>query len=338
MHLDHAIPWNAAANNFAIVRDNTRYTPRETNVFARESIDAESLRHFCRVLADKIHEFGVTESNKITPLSEQQSDQLFSSKVCELPELLFNLAPHSTNSLRHNPLDTPHQSLQYWIDRAKTHDSSGYTTADADLADAVKALITVSAVSPTGRGTTSNKLGQEAFAAVLRLAKHPEVPLQDLNSLHWGHSVGVQKVQEVTLQIYLMINLLEAIRARSGTDVQVHMCELQSFRNWASNALADFDFPAQNLIHWHFWQILGITTERLAEWKDLDKLEVIDPLAEESVETQFTLREYLKACFGILYRYDVLQCLWVGEEQSRDIWTSEIEYFFKGWRADISSK
>jgi hypothetical protein len=47
-------------------------------------------------------------------------------------------------------------------------------------------------------------------------------------------------------------------------------------------------------------------------------------------------REYLKTCFGILYRYHVLRRIWFGEKKARTLWMKDLIDVFTKWRADTS--
>ncbi|KAI5361871.1 hypothetical protein Slin15195_G055220 [Septoria linicola] len=195
MHLNHKIPWDVAARQFVIVEQSTQYTPPRTDVIARKSVEVKRLRHLSRVVAATIQEFAATESEKHEKSQELTAadDELFSDAIRLLPESTFGLGAHDSNSLDHNPISDRHQSLQYWINRAndETTGSATYTTSDADLADVVTTLIQVSSICSHSEDASQRVYGHEAFAAVLRLAQHPHVPLHHLENLHWGHSFGV---------------------------------------------------------------------------------------------------------------------------------------------------
>lgn len=110
------------------------------------------------------------------------------------------------------------------------------------------------------------RLEQEAMSAIIRLSQHPEVPLYHLNSLSWGHGFGVLHVADTALEAYLLVNIMDVALARqrsakaTGTSYakEVSLLELGSFKYFAQDALADYDFPAQNIPHRAFWNPHGV--------------------------------------------------------------------------------
>jgi hypothetical protein len=326
MHLDHKIPWHLIAPHFSL-------TPADQ--VANYSLAALGLPeqkaavgHFNRVFLATIREFSDTEIMKID--STQISGKLFSDGVLNFAERHFGLGPHEDNSALHNPLNSSHEDLEYWKRRAKDPDSDGdpcYSTADADLADAAKMLVIVAAMAddkPTRR---------EALSALVRLSN--EVPLSDLRGLHWGHAFGLDLVASVALQMYIFLNLIEAVKSRGAEQVPLLSVEqlLSFLRN---HALENYDFPAQNIPHRAFWHSLGVT-ESWAAGRHKGTLEgdraVIDPLADGSDEAHQKAREglkkYLKDCFAILYVYDVFLRNAVGSERADEYWQHELAWVFE---------
>lgn len=343
MHLDHKIPWNTTASHFKLVRSNPHFTPRRTNLFPRnQSSQSNDLKHFTRVLVSTIREFSTTERAKysLDMQTASLSDfELFSNELLTYPERKFRLGEYSSNSALHNPLSADYQHLQYWVTRAESEDGSshGYTTGDADLADAVKMLLTIASSGSEKMSTDdSEDLGMQAMNALLRLSGHPKIPLSDLDSLSWGHSFGVNHVPDLALQIYMLINIVDAVMTRvdGGAGIndqaEISLLELDAFTYFTRNALADYDYPAQNIPHRHFWFGLGVDEG----WAGPESVSgrtghsaVTDPLAHREpvlVDVREGLKEYLKMCFGLMYRYDVLLREWCGDQNADQWWEEAI--------------
>lgn len=325
MHLDHKIPWHLIAPHFNL-------TPADQgnnfDLAAQGSPKEQAIiSHFTRVFLATIREFSNTEAMKIDPAPV--SSKLFSEDVLNFAERHFSLGPHEDNSALHNPLSSSHQDIEYWKSRAKDPDSGGdpsYSTADANLADAAKMLVIVAA-------TADDKLTRrEALSALVCLAN--EVPISDLRGLHWGHSFGLDLVASVALQMYIFLNLIEAVESRAIK--RVPLLSVEQLLSFLSNhALENYDFPAQNIPHRDFWHSLGVTASCVAGWRK-GTLEgdrpVIDPLAEGRGEIQQRAREglkkYLKDCFAILYVYHVVLRNAVGIQKVDEYWQHEIAWVF----------
>lgn len=229
MHLDHKIPWNTAARNFDLKRCNPQRTPQVTDLFPRGLPNqSNDLNHFLRVFIATIREFSTTERSRYpkkldTPIVESKS--LFSDAVLSYPERKCGLGAHSTNSALHNPLSPEHQRIDSWIKRAQYYGLQSekerrYTTSDGDLADAVKMLIIIAASAASEEDENEKKLAEDALSALLVLSHHCEVPLSSLNALTWGHGFGVQHVAMSALDIYLLINIVDAVKtSRRSADV-----------------------------------------------------------------------------------------------------------------------
>jgi hypothetical protein len=199
------------------------------------------------------------------------------------------------------PLCEEFQDVEYWINQAP------YNTSTANLADAVKMLI------------ISN-----GMLALLRLANHEKIPLEDLNQLSWGHGVGVTHVADVALEIYMLLNIAASVKANAkpgSANDSVCLTETQLFRRFTGWGLADFDFPAQNIPHRLFWNPKGITDSiNCSSW---------DPLSLGSDDERREMKEYLKMCFELLYRYDLLM-----REMGRDPeWKTKILGTLRLWGA-----
>ncbi|KAF7592794.1 hypothetical protein BBP40_012476 [Aspergillus hancockii] len=304
MHLDHKIPWNTVSSHFAFIKENP-YKHRENDFVIHDRLaDRQSaeLNHFTRALISTIEEFSTTERAKYPPPADlPTSGPLYDSSILPAIEQKYHLGPHRTNSAVSNPLCEEYQNVDYWISQAP------YNTSTAHLADAVKMLL------------ISNEL-----LALLRLANHDKIPLEGLNHLSWGHSFGVTHVADVALEIYLMLNIAAAVKvnAKPGSaNDTVCLTDTQLFRRFTRWGLADFDYPVQNISHRVFWSLRGVTDDvHSSSW---------DPLALKSDEERGEMKEYLKMCFELLYRYDLLM-----REMGRDPeWKERILGFLRMWGA-----
>lgn len=283
MHLDHKLPWGALASCFSYIEDNPHRTPQKTDIFARNRPDqARILNHFTKVFISTIEEFSLTERAKYPSLESSENDEkLFDDSL--LGEI-FGLR-------RENPLHSRYQLLNYWIQRAQKPEQSEpvYDTRDADLAEAVKVLLSL------------NKL-----PALLRLAQHPLVPLHQLNSLSWGHSFGFNHVPTLALRIYVLINLAERIKstAEEGSKAaSLQLPKLHSYRWLMRDVLACYDFPSQTLPHKAFWYRHGVDGSSRPEGPPLpDEWDILSAEGDQLRDVQM----YLKVCFELLYRYDMV--------------------------------
>ncbi|CZR47847.1 uncharacterized protein FPRO_13514 [Fusarium proliferatum ET1] len=326
MHLDHKIPWHLIAPHFSLTpaEQEGNYSLTALGLPEQQAV----IGHFNRVFLTTIREFSDTESMKIH--SAPVNGKLFSDDVLYFAERHFGLEPHEDNSALHNPLKASHQDLEYWKRRAKDPDSDYelcYTTADANLADAAKMLVIVAATAD------DKPIRREALTALVRLAN--EVPLSNLRGLHWGHAFGLDLVASVALQMYIYLNLIEAVESRAAE--RVPLLSVDNFLSFLCNhALENYDFPAQNIPHRHFWFSLGVN-ESWAAGRRKGTLEgdmvAIDPLADGADEVQKQprdrLRKYLKDCFAILYVYDVVLRNAVGTERADEHWQSELNWVFE---------
>lgn len=350
MHLDHKIPWNTVSSHFTLVKSNPRYTPRYTDLFPRNlASQANDLNHFARVLINTIREFSTTERAKYpvdmhaTPLPEP--GKLFSDELLAYPESKYGLGKYMIWSVHHNPLSAEYQRINYWVSRAEANDHPlwwwGYRNMDGDLAGAVKMLIVIAAsVSEDGPAEDTRKLDHEAMSALIRLSQHPKIPLHHLRTLSWGYSFGVDRLAQTALKAYLLINIMDAVLARQryteATGIkdgkEVSLLQMSSFVRLTREILPNCDHGAQNIPHRAFWHAHGVNEATLFHEHDLTPVSMLvqdqgvtDPLAQGvTAEVRRGLKEYLKICFGLMYRYDLLQRVWYGEKRADQWWKAEI--------------
>ncbi|RMJ16962.1 hypothetical protein CDV36_003371 [Fusarium kuroshium] len=311
MHLDHKIPWKTAATHFNLVPSNTE--GRFDLVALNLPSQASTLGHFSRVFSATIKEFSETELSKVPSASPSVSPsaKLFSDDVLVFAERHFGLGPHETNSALHNPLSASHQDVECW---------RNFSSPYGDLADAVKMLVMIAAVAP------EKSLRIEALATLLRLAS--EIPLSQLRNVHWGHAFGVDLVAGVALQVYVLLNLTEAVQCRQKEQTSLLKVDpLMRFLD--GHALRNYDYPAQNIPHRAFWSSIGVS--------DLgtdtgNESAVVDPLAQDDDEihreARNGLRQYLKDCFAILYVYDVVLRQACGSNEAEEFWAEKITAVF----------
>ncbi|KAK1146794.1 hypothetical protein N8T08_002555 [Aspergillus melleus] len=332
MHLDHKIPWNTAASHFKYVQSNPHITPHKTDLFARDlPSQSNDLNHFRRVLIATIREFALTQERKAPAVAGiPDSVPLFSETLLSYPESKYGLGPHETNSALHNPLSDQHRRIDYWIQSAADPNDLNhlsYGTGDADLADAVKMLIiTVAECDPVA--------SQEAKEALLRLIRHPRVPLGDLWSLHWGHSFGVDHVAHRALEMYISLNIFAALfEKKPPTPGEGPLFGSTTFQRYLNDAVANYDYPAQNIPHRAFWQSMGVSVEGTVGGGDVSR---IDPLGAHSADdTRSKLKDYLKLCFAILYVFDVYQRELLGDDAAVDKeWSYMITGTMMWWGCD----
>ncbi|KAJ5352627.1 hypothetical protein N7452_001601 [Penicillium brevicompactum] len=354
MHLDHKLPWKELSSQYDLVKMFTHSNPRAGDLFARnQPAQSIALGDFTRILASTIRESSVTERAKYpTDFQETQpaeQDKLFSDDVLDFPEEIFKLREHKMGSVYNNPLSEDNQRMGYWIRRAEANGEPSeqvLPTDGEDLADAVKMLLTVASWASGDDGDHAKNLEQQSMTALLRLSGHPDIPLSSLDSLSYK---GVNKVAELALQIYLMINVVDTIMTPPTTtdgtvlwtEKDVTLFDIDSFGSFASGVLSDHEFQAQKIPHRVFWQSLGVNdlwVDRLyfpsephygsggnsqgaiheGTTDPLSRGDGASDLAREAVE------DYMDMCFELMYRYDMLLREWYGDESADEWWEEKI--------------
>ncbi|THW36126.1 hypothetical protein D6D21_08851 [Aureobasidium pullulans] len=356
MHLDHKIPWNAIADHLVLIRSNPSCTPPRSDLFwnkgygknavAEKAILQNVQDHFIRVLISTIRDFAATQSAKRATLAANLlTGKLISDELIAFAEDRYDLLPHGENSVEHNSIAREDQDIESWRRAANPEDDPivepNYTTANADLADATKLLITLAAT--TARKSQESALIEEAQIALLRLSTDPLIPLHRLDNLSWGHGFGVSLLARLALEIYILINLYGAVNELPGGNKgKLSILEMQRLLDvLGGDALSDYDYPAQNIPHRAYWHRLGVTWEWICRQRQHSDEErnglataeigeaVVDPLAEgQDADVRDRLKEYLKTCFAILYIYDGLRRKWYGDEEADEKWTEEIQWVF----------
>ena len=332
MHLDHQLPWSVLADHI-VLSQSLRESRFPLNMRVQPSLDqARAYEHFVKVMASTIADFSRTLGTQ----ADNGPATLLSDELIAYPEKRFGLGPHDTNSLSANPLSHEYRNIEDWMGRASDYDGTSlYTTADADLADAIKMLMTIAARAGAIEDRLSENMAERATAALLVLAKHPDVPLMSLAGLHWGHGFGFDLVVSRAVEIYLLVNTVERValegkrvtgRSASGEKRVTPrpndelLTRTQLFQTFLGKATADYDYPAQNVMHQHFWRGLGWTgtTERGS-----------DPLSHPTD----ALRPYLRACFRVLCVYHRVRTTAEPHVDMGNVWKDMTQEILVWWGA-----
>lgn len=349
MHLDHQLPWNALARHITLSRSK-RDSPFDLDLRVQQSpAQVKAYTHFVQVLSRTIADFARTFNEKDEDHVEADGNgTLLSRELMACPEKPFGLGPYMTNSLRSNPLCEEHGQIEYWIQRARSPqredgEPSTYTTADADLADAVKMLLTIAARAGVDKNADdereSSTMARQATRALLLLARHRDVSLISLAGLHWGHGFGFDLAPSTALEIYLLINTIDrtiiegkrpASRTSTGEKVVLPkageeiLTRTQAFERFIGNAMSDYDYPAQNIMHSAFWRgELGWGWDR-----DYNETSRTDPLY--LVQVPDSLPPYLRACFRLLCVYHLIRTTASGVDMDA-VWKEMAEGVFVWW-------
>jgi len=270
MHQDHNLHWDQVAANFKFIKDNKHLTPSITDCFPRNlPSQAKSLTHFSRVFARTLCEFSQTERAKYpSEFPAPRTGKVFPDELV----------------LAHWTLTSRHQDLSHWIEQALP--DGRYTTSHGQLADAVKCLIAGNQLEP-----------------LLMLANHPDIPLADLQHLSWGHGFGVDFVADHALLAYLFLNITTAVLSPSQLE-QAYLMEMSSYRHTLSTLCDSCDYDAQCEPHRDFFcpgqlGVMFYSSSRILAREKPHPLP--NPLAHLT-----KLEQYLKRCWALMYRYDML--------------------------------
>jgi len=265
MHQEHNIPWNTVASHLEFVYDNPHYTPRKTGLFSKRVTSATQEKdtdYFLRNLTSTISRFSHTERGKYPTRAHTtlpMSGDLFPDEMCEKYP---------------NYLNKKNQKIESWIGLARRYDHTipptlYYDTSHANLAEAVKILISENHLAP-----------------LLMLAQHPLIPLHSLRNLSWGHHFGFSRVMEAALGAYLFFNVHAAVGSLNNGNYM----HSQEYSLMLNELTRDFDYPAQQLPHREFFAKGGEVGAQL-------------PTVHKDYAA---LRGYIKMLFELLYRYDVV--------------------------------
>ncbi|KAF9154186.1 hypothetical protein BG015_001643 [Linnemannia schmuckeri] len=289
MHLDHAIPWKTISELFSIRQNDKRTWSRDGMgwVFTEDIYPCKKpnqnnkLLYFSNAIAHAIQGFSATERKKYpVQFPAESSGQLFSDEL--LQKHLASVRKNATYGTAEPYLTEQNQRLEYWIRKARIayegnpdrwwlSSKLSFSYADEDLADAVKILIV-----------------ENDMSAVLTLACHPLIPLKDLDVLGCGHSFGVDRLVDYCLQPYIYLNILAEFP---------EWCQNQKYRKleafqrleWVMTSSCDGD--GQVPMHRSFFFDLNNEGQFVPR----------DIFADMG-----RMKEHLKLCFAVLYRYDMV--------------------------------
>ncbi|KAJ7655243.1 hypothetical protein DFH06DRAFT_495919 [Mycena polygramma] len=220
--------------------------------------------------ANSLNHFARTVATTIRAFSDTERAKYPAHYDAPLHGKVFSDAILSRYSnLSYPSITRKNQSIENWIERAGTTPS--YATSEGDLADVVKIL-----------------LAENQLETLLMLAQHPRVPLGDLHSLSWGHSFGWDHSMHWALDAYIFFNVL---LSQPELHADGRYKSMRSYQ-WIGRGLtASMDYDAQSYPHREFF--CGALEGRVPD--DFDPLGDLDQL-----------QDYLKMCFRLLYRYDML--------------------------------
>ncbi|KAF9918810.1 hypothetical protein FBU30_011269 [Linnemannia zychae] len=314
MHLDHAIPWNTISKLF-FVRQNDKPSYSYDGKFLAFTIDLyprmkpnqdKELLYFSNAIAMAIKEFSATERLKYPiRFPAENSGQLFSHETLR-KSLTWD---RGYAMIGGTYLTEQNQRLEYWINRAfeayNSHpdpgtwsniSKMGFSTRDMDLADVVKILIIENDISP-----------------VLRLAQHPLVPLNQIDSLSWGHSFGINRLVDYCLLPYIYLNILAEFPEWCQNEKYRN---LDAFQRLERGLTSTCDGDGQMHMHRSFFCDLNEEGQFVSR----------DIFADMK-----RMKEYLKQCFAVLYRYDVV----AKEYGTETNWLKEIAFILERLHVNI---
>ncbi|KAG0319911.1 hypothetical protein BGZ99_004851 [Dissophora globulifera] len=250
----------------------------DINPCKKPSQDKELL-YFANAIANVIKAFSATERKKYpVQFPAESSGQLFSDEL-----LQKYLARNQEYAAYGDPyLTEQNQRLEYWIGRANgahgrrrsntsSHPSKPqFSCHDLDLADAVKILII-----------------ENDMSAVLTLARHSLIPIKDLDSIGWGHSFGIDHLVYYCLWSYVYLNILAEFPEWCQNE---NYRKLSAFQQLERLMTSTCDGDGQMPMHRSFYT-------------DLNKEGQFAP--RDIFADMGRMKEYLKLCFAVLYRYDM---------------------------------
>lgn len=281
MHQDHHLKWHILAEHLKFVRTNKGVTPWRTDLFPRDLPEQKkALTHFSQNFSRTLRDFSTTERKKYKMTSSYKS-KLFPDTI------LDTYAFYVTSK---------HQDIEYWIGRAEGRSSRDffpggiyYDSNDGDLSDVIKIL-----------------LAENEIESLLMLANHPKIPIHTLDRIGWGHSFGISHVADWALESYILFNVSLAILTPSQLE-EGCLTEMSSYKSIIREITMYTEYDAQSIPHRKFF----CKPEPGAS---------VTTFLDNPLEDINALHEYMKTCWELLYRYDMLM-----RECGIDVdWESEI--------------
>ncbi|KAG0049864.1 hypothetical protein BGZ83_005331, partial [Gryganskiella cystojenkinii] len=254
------------------------------------------LLYFSNAIINAIQEFSATERKKY-PLHfpPKSTGQLYSDEL--LQKHLDNEEEEAIDGQKY--LSEQNQRLEYWIQRAHVsyerrnqEDPWRYpskilfTSGDLDLADVIKTLIIENDMVP-----------------VLTLVQHPLIPVKDLHLLHHGHSFGTDRLVDYCLNSYVYLNILaefpELCQNRNYRS-------LKAFKGLEHLMSSTCDGDSQMPMHRSFYCDYD-KDSKVQRGGNPYEFQVYPPYVPRDLFSDMRrMKEYLKLCFAVLYRYDMV--------------------------------
>ncbi|KAF9915874.1 hypothetical protein BX616_005165 [Lobosporangium transversale] len=300
MHQDHNVPWKSLASHLKLTQSVDPRTqepvpdfiPRD---YPKQAKSAKTFHYFTDSLTKTIHEFATTERQKYPPagrlpISDQTSGKLFSDEL-----LAKNQAFCDSRGFYAPYLNEENQKIEYWIQQARcehAHPSPNakeysYSSNHLDLATAVKYLMI-----------------ENQMEALLGLAQHPQIPLKQLYFLSWGHSFGWDRVIDYAMNAYVYINVLAEFP---------ELCQKEKYqgiggyKRLRTELVSTCDGDSQIAMHVPFIKKLNEGSGTGAGVRAGARMsQVLDYSFRDIFEDLELLKQYLKDCFAILYRSEML--------------------------------
>ncbi|KAF9435446.1 hypothetical protein BGZ76_006288 [Entomortierella beljakovae] len=245
--------------------------------------EANELQYFSDSIIKTIKEFATTERTKYPETFHMEEfGNLFSDELLDGQEAERISMGYDSCNLRKEI-----QSVDYWVNAAKScseqnpeyYKSPIYTTGDMDLASAVKYLIMKNEMAP-----------------LLMMSQYNTTPLKCLYNIHWGHSFGWSRLAEYALAAYIYFNILgefpELCKDSKYKDLNQYII-------LTNHLTSPCDGDTQIMLHLPF--ILPPPEERanIHWWREAD-------ISRDIFSDFSRLKDYLKACFEVLYRSEML--------------------------------
>lgn len=286
MHQDHSLQWHTVAKNLTLKVNKDH----QTGYLLPKHLPSQhqSLQHFARVFDSTIQEFSRAERAKYPPRIETLCDHPVTGKLFS-DELLFDVEKGDEEDKFARPafdfaaknkngvysysenlkyLNRSTQQLSYWI---KPIESIGLMEELADTANAL--------------------LYANEMEGLISLAQRPDVPLIKLRKTGYQAMLGFDHLADCALRAYLFLNIAEAAL---GDKFVKQLNDLQEYKRL-------FDFYSMNLLH----------AAPHVEFFDQEYLSIRGTTAGHDPAKVFgedfgRLKGYLKMCFALLVRYDML--------------------------------
>ncbi|KAF9276863.1 hypothetical protein BGZ68_009696 [Mortierella alpina] len=314
MHLDHTVPWSTISKYFSVRDNEVTWDSLVTMDFNphNEPSQENELLYFFNALANAIEEFSATERRKYPDrFPAETTGEVFSEELLQKRLVLDSRLDLDGG----NYLTSQNQRLEFWIQCARVEDECRgpdirYDYRHCNLADAAKILII-----------------ENDMSAVLTLAHHPLIPLKDLISLGSGHSFGIDHLVYYCLHSYVYLNILAEFPEWCQKE---EYRGLEAFKRLENLMTSTCDGDAQMGMHRSFYWDVREPEVVIVEGRPcrLPRFAPRDIIADMG-----RMKEYLKLCFAVLYRYDMM----VKECGGETDWVTEIAYALRQFHVDIQT-